>query len=122
MMATGILWQPQPEPPDTVSPGSILQDPAHSRVADLLPMSYTTRGTCTSWTKHTRCLDVTCAEMQHWRLQTRAKGSTKSQACMYALIQNQKQRLFVNMDQLCQNIVRFQDLIITYWKINAWMH
>lgn len=64
MMATGILWQPQPEPPDTVSPGSILVDPAHSRVADLLPMSYTTRGTCTSWTKYTLCFDVTCAEMQ----------------------------------------------------------
>lgn len=86
MMATRILWQPQPEPPDTVSPGSILEDPAHSRVADLLPMSYTTRGTCTSWTKHTLCLDVTSAEMQHRRLQTRAKGSTKSQACLYALI------------------------------------
>lgn len=47
MMATGFLWQLQPEPLDTVSLSSILEALAHSRVVDLLLKSHMTHSTCT---------------------------------------------------------------------------
>lgn len=73
----GFMWWLQDfcgnrnlSPQTLYPPCSILEDPTHSRVADLLPMSYTTSGTCTSWRKYTPSFDVTRVEKQHRRLQT----------------------------------------------------